>query len=353
MLFRFCPGSELHREMSLTITSFLDSQLSAHPFQYPDWSPLGSALANHAYCCWLEDGMKVRAFARANVIHPATRLLPGVRALVVNRGPVCDDPEVMAHFLSQLVAAARELGFVYMDTSSECLGVAGSLMQHWFETQGWTRQGSSRSTLRLGLAADCPALMAGFRKTTRYEIRRAEKSGVTVREARSRADCELFYDLLQRMAGEKRFAAESRAEVLHVWNWIASDPDRGVLLLGSNQGAVQGGTMIVRAGKRAWYVWGASEKQLPYSVGHLLQWRAIQWAREHGCTEYDFGGYTVGATSGPACFKHGFCERVVEFLPAYRYVLNDARYERCLTWMRWRKGTASAAVAGANEGARS
>ena len=351
MVFRFCPGSELSAEMSMTLTSFLDSQSSAHPFQCPDWAPLGSVLGNRAYCCWLEDGMNVRAFARANVIYPASRLLPGVRALVVNGGPVCDDPEIAVGFLSQLVAAARELGFVYLEASSEWLGTAGSRMQDWFEHGGWARQGSFRTTLRLDLNSDCATLVAAFQKTTRYEIRRAEKTGVTVWAARDRRDCERFYDLLQRMAAEKCFAVESRSGVVHVWNWLASDPRRGVLLLASHQNAARGGVMVVRAGRRAWYVRGASQKQLPYSVGHLLQWRAIQWAKENGCTEYDFGGYTVGATTGPAYFKRGFCDRVVQFLPAYRYVLNDSRYERCLTWMRWRKGTASAAVAAASEGA--
>jgi lipid II:glycine glycyltransferase (peptidoglycan interpeptide bridge formation enzyme) len=57
-----------------------------------------------------------------------------------------------------------------------------------------------------------------------------------------------------------------------------------------------------------------------------LQWHAMQWAREQGCTEYDLGGYREGATDGPALFKKGFSEKVFRFLPTYRHALNSGRY---------------------------
>jgi GNAT acetyltransferase-like protein len=337
MIFRFCAGSELQEETKRELTRFLDTQCTAHPFQYPGWAPLVSPLRSFAYCGWLEDGRGIRAFARCNVLHPASRLLPGVRAFALTRGPVCDDPELLTGFLSQLLAAARELGFMYVDISPEHVGTASEI-QCWLESHGWVAEARASATLRLDLRRDCAALIASLRASTRYEIRRAEKAGVQVRSAHDRRDCEVFYDLLQRMASEKEFNADGRAHVLNVWQWISSEPRRGVLLLASHSGAVQGGVLLACAGGRAWYVWGASQKNLPYSVGHMLQWHAIQWAREAGCTEYDFGGYTPGATSGPAFFKQGFCNDVVHFLPAHRFVLNDARYERCQAWIRWRSG---------------
>jgi len=62
------------------------------------------------------------------------------------------------------------------------------------------------------------------------------------------------------------------------------------------------------------------------TVGHILQWRAILWAKAHGCTEYDFGGYTPGATSGPAWFKEGFGGAVVHLAGAHRRVIEPNRY---------------------------
>ena len=338
MVFRFCPAWELPDSTRSRLARFLDGQSTAHPFQYLEWSPLGSALRTRSYCCWIEEGGEIRAFARANVIHPATRFLPSHRALVLNRGPVCDNPEILAPLLDQLVSAARELGFVYLDINPEFVGTQLAVVAPVLASNGWQGQGRPRASLRLELAPDAKALLAGFRKTTRHEIRRAEQAGISIQCARDDREFEVFYHLLGVMADEKRFSAESRADLRHVWRGIISDPTRGVLLMATHEGEQPGGVMIVRAARRAWYMWGATRKNLPHGVGHLLQWHAIQWAKRAGCTQYDFGGYTVGATDGPAFFKHGFCDRVVEFLPVHRRVLNQARYERCISWARWRAG---------------
>jgi len=62
------------------------------------------------------------------------------------------------------------------------------------------------------------------------------------------------------------------------------------------------------------------------TIGHILQWHALLWAKSHGCTEYDFGGYTPGATSGPAWFKEGFGGTVVHLVTPYRRVIDSKRY---------------------------
>src|SRR5262249_26225526 len=104
------------------------------------------------------------------------------------------------------------------------------------------------------------------------------------------------------------------------------DPARGALLLARKQSEAIGGAVIVRSGKRCWYVWGANERSDRFSAGHLLQWRALLWAKAHGCIEYDFGGYTPRANSGPAWFKEGFGGKAVHFVPTCRTVFRGANY---------------------------
>ncbi len=81
--------------------------------------------------------------------------------------------------------------------------------------------------------------------------------------------------------------------------WLMADS----ALYWQRKNQVYGGAVIGRAGKRCWYVWGAADKHEQFNVGHILQWKALLWAKSHGCREYDFGGYTPGAKSGPAWFK--------------------------------------------------
>jgi lipid II:glycine glycyltransferase (peptidoglycan interpeptide bridge formation enzyme) len=49
--------------------------------------------------------------------------------------------------------------------------------------------------------------------------------------------------------------------------------------------------MVFAYGSRAWYFYGAStEKERNRMPTYLLQWKAMQWARQRGCTQYDLWG---------------------------------------------------------------
>ena len=63
------------------------------------------------------------------------------------------------------------------------------------------------------------------------------------------------------------------------------------LLLAFYEDQPLAGVMVFAHGKRAWYFYGASNNlhrnRMPT---YLLQWEAIRWARQMGCTEYDLWG---------------------------------------------------------------
>jgi lipid II:glycine glycyltransferase (peptidoglycan interpeptide bridge formation enzyme) len=166
------------------------------------------------------------------------------------------------------------------------------------------------------------SLLRSFRKTTRYEIRRSEQQGTEVRLASDGADIEGFLRLYVDMAKSKGFNPDPASHVREVLHWILLDEHRGALLMAAKNGTLLGGTLVMRGGKRCWYVLGATRKGEASVVGHLLQWRAIQWAKKQGCEEYDFGGYREGINSGPALFKRGFCDNVVHFVPIHRYEID-------------------------------
>ena len=52
-----------------------------------------------------------------------------------------------------------------------------------------------------------------------------------------------------------------------------------------------GAIMVFSSGTRSWYLYGASSDAHRHRMpNYLLQWRAIQWARERGCEYYDLWG---------------------------------------------------------------
>jgi Acetyltransferase (GNAT) domain len=326
MLFDFIASHKLTPALEKEVDLFLDSQDCSHPFQFPGWTQparfLGAPSGGH--CALLRDGGAIRWFASCGTIYPSTRFVRRIRALDVCHGPVCDDLEIMAEGLRRLLEHGRQHGFAWVDIAPEWIGEAADLLNSQFAENGWEILPRTRSSLRLDLRPDPNALLESFRKATRYEIRRSERQGIFVTPACDIAGTKQFLSIYFELAAKKRFPPDQPKQLQHALTWISQERERGTLLLATHEGEVLGGTLVMRAGKRCWYVLGSTRKENVVNVGHLLQWRAILWAKQRGCTEYDFGGYREDATTGPAFFKRGFCSSVVHFPAALRYTLDPS-----------------------------
>lgn len=302
------------------VEEFLDSQDTSHPFQFPQWLDSGSRVA-----LW-RNGERIRWSGAFGVYSPFGRKVPWIRAAVANRGPICDDRELWAACVRLVCDQMRQERIVYMDVSPDWGQESEGQPVDLLTGPEWNPAGHGAASLRLGLTANLDEIFAKFNKNTRYEVRRAERMGITVSLAANDSEVDDFLRLYQRLAVRKGFQPDTRERQHRQILWLMNAPSRGALLLARTENEVRGGTVVGRAGRRCWYIWGASEKQPQLNVGHVLQWNALQWAKSHGCTEYDFGGYTPGATSGPAWFKAGFGGRIIRFAAPRRRVLRPGAY---------------------------
>lgn len=300
------------------IEDFLDSQETSHLFQYPQWS------ANAACASWRVDG-RLRWFGSFGEQFPLGRRLPWIRALIANRGPVCDDAKFWHDATDELAREMEEEHFSYLDVSPDWVQTSVAAATSRFVETMWQPSGTGRASLRLDTTKEQDEIFARFRKVTRYEIRRAERTGVSVMAAATDAEIDEFLELYARLAARKAFSPEPAALLQRQIRWLALG-SRGALLLARLGDSILGGAVIGRSGRRCWYVWGATDREDNVGVGHILQWNALLWAKAHGCSEYDFGGYTPGATSGPAWFKAGFGGKVVRFVAPRRRVVRRGRY---------------------------
>ena len=312
---------ELAEQRQQEICAFLDSQDTSHPFQFPQW--ISSASGSESWCWLWKKGTALTAVASCGVQRPAGARVP-LKALVINRGPVCDDVGRWHEAANDLAGIAEDRRFIYIDAAPE--RIAGNDAEHALFPPRWKPIGAERMSLRLDLTRREEEIFGGFRKVARYEVRRAEKAGVSVSKAGSQEESERFLDLYLRAAKRKGFIPDAPEFVRAILAWLQGEPNRGGLFLASRENLAVGGAIVVRAARRCWYVWGASGEHSDFSAGHLLQWHAIRWAKSQGCTEYDFGGYTPEAKSGPAWFKEGFGGKVVRLTAPHRIVLREAQY---------------------------
>ena len=331
MPLQFYASSDLSQTLVREITDFLDSQETSHLFQFPQWNLAGARFA------LLQEGSKIRWFSTFGVHSPLGSALPWLRAVIANRGPVCDDYASWQAGTEEFVEQLRREGVTYCEASPDWVQTPESNLDSRLRDSGWQECGEQRASLRLDLTKREDEIFTNFRKNSRYEVRRAERLGVSVFSASADADIDEFSTVLARLAIRKGFTAQSPHDLRAAVRWLNTADSRGALLLARAEDRVYGGAVIGRAGKRCWYVWGAADKHEHFNVGHILQWKALLWAKSHGCAEYDFGGYTPGATSGPAWFKAGFGGKVVHFVRPHRKVIRRAYYRTLELIFRMRK----------------
>jgi hypothetical protein len=323
---RLAAPGELAVSDRQQITEFLDSQDSSHPFQLLQWLTAENCYAapSTRVAIFRRDG-QIRWIASGGVSYPYRPALPGFGRLTIACGPVCDDAEIWAAALTALRKAAKEQGIASIQLSPEMTGRRSKELQVRLLASGAQPSSEARLSLRLDLSRDEDTLLASFRKTTRYEIRRARRIGIRVEPFMDRSEISEFLQIYSGMLQRKRLVSDPADRVQRVLEWLLTEPGRGTLLLARHRGKILGGAVLARAAKRCWYVWGAAERYPYASVGYPLQWHALRWAKSQGCREYDFGGYRENAISGPALFKRGFRGTPVQFIDGFTLPVNHQR----------------------------
>lgn len=283
----------------------------------------------------------------------------GLSVAYVPRGPLwADDEQIDERLLAALGRIARRERAVFLRLEPNICedepnaGARHSfLLLHGFQTADPIQP---RSTLHLDLTPPEDRLLAAMSKGHRADIRRAAREGVGVRVGASVADLDAFYAIMQATSARAGFAIHSRDYYQAAWELLraTNQPDGGdaALLLAERDGVALAAFLIFAwAGAGLYLYSGATDEGLRSGANHALQWRALQWARERGCTVYDFWGIPdalgqAAAASDPNertrleaaaqadplhgvfRFKKGFGGRIVRYLPAYDLPFSRALY---------------------------
>jgi peptidoglycan pentaglycine glycine transferase (the first glycine) len=152
---------------------------------------------------------------------------------------------------------------------------------------GDTRTIQPRQTIVISLAGGEEEWLERMKQKTRYNIRLAEKKEVRIIES-DRVD--IFNELMHATGERDAFGIHADAYYQRAFDLFRPDESCTLLLAMYGQEPLAG-LMVFRSGKRAWYLYGASnEKERNRMPTYVLQWAAMQWAKRHGCEEYDLWG---------------------------------------------------------------
>jgi hypothetical protein len=168
-----------------------------------------------------------------------------------------------------------------------------------------------RHTMVLDILPDEKALLDGMRGAQR-KIRKAEREGVEVMEARSLADVEAYHalsrDTADRIRSRSRFTELPLAFFVEVWRRMVP-AGHARLFLARHEGQLIAGNLFVVHGDTMLYYQGASTRDRTQTLRQAPAacfWAAIRAARAFGLSRFDFGGCTP--TDDPSDPRYGVWE---------------------------------------------
>jgi len=251
------------------------------------------------------------------------------RALFLNKTlPVHQQHQAMKLMIDEIHQLAKEEKVIFFRTDPPLLADDTTALSI-YKSLGFAQSPKStqpKTNLLLDISPRTINLLMQMKSKTRYNIRLAEKKGITVRETSQPTDIAIFNQLMCETAARDRFTPHpdkyyhQQLAVLGAQNMLS-------LFIAYDESTPLAAALVSWFGPVVSYLHGASsdlnrEKQAPY----LLHWEIIKAAKGRDCTIYDLGGIDLNRQhtwAGITRFKMGFGGNSVEYagnleLPLHR-----------------------------------
>ena len=309
---------------------FVSRSPGGHHLQSTYWARVKAALGWQA--------ARVTAVRDGDICGGAQVLLRRVPLLgtigYVALGPVLDHDDVtlrncVLQGLQHISRERRTRYLVVQPPSAHQETVLPELRARGFREAGTLVEPNPTATVVVDLAPDEATLLAAMRKSTRYNVRRAERIGVRVREGGER-DTPTFHRLLMMTARRQGFSVPPEQYFAHLLRVMGPD-GHAKIFLAEYEGRPLSAVLVIAFGDRVWVkraAWSGDQREV--RPNELLQWTVIRWAKRAGYRFYDFEGIdrTCAVPTAPGrsgrdsvtAFKMGFGGDVVVSPPAYQRI---------------------------------
>jgi peptidoglycan pentaglycine glycine transferase (the first glycine) len=236
----------------------------------------------------------------------------------VPRGPAPADRDALAG----LVDWARQRGLARLRVEPEAgTGLAPVLRELGFR-QAPQVQPQHTMIIKLGTEEQT---LASFNRGTRYNIRLAEKRGVTVVEGRDAAE-------LARQSGASAARQGIRLPVASYYQLLLDLLPGARTYVASVEGQPVAAMLVIHFAGRGYYMFsGSNGERRELKPVYAAKWAAIQGAIRAGCRDYDLWGVPPGSDKthpwyGLWEFKAGFNGELIEYCGCWDLVLGELRH---------------------------
>ena len=207
------------------------------------------------------------------------------------------------------------------------------------------------TTFQIDLTPSEEELMKNFSGKTRYNIRLAERNGVTIKEGNSDKAFERYLELTAETVHRQGFYAHTEKYHRLMWKFLHQSPITNHqspiahLLTATYKGNIITTWILFSWKDFLYYPYGASTEKYKQSLAgktgknvmanNLMMWEAIKFGKKLGLKTFDLWGREEG--KGFTKFKEGYNPKVIEFLGTWDLVINKPLYTiyRLAEKIRW------------------
>ncbi len=278
--------------------------------------------------------------------------------LYAPKGPLLDwnNIPLRTHVLNDLQDFAKKQSAIFLkidpdimlgrgvpDSEADVIDNSGQAVRSELTRRGWVYSSDQiqfQNTVLIDVASSEEEMLARMKPKTRYNIRLAEKKGVSVRTG-TLDDLPMVYKMYAETSVRDGFVIRDENYYMTVWRLFMSSlqtfklsnlPTCEPLIAEVNNEPVAAIFLFMFAG-RAYYVYGMSrnlhrEKMPTY----LLQWQAMKRAQANGCASYDLWGAPEvfdesDSMWGVYRFKDGLGGEVIRTLGAHDFAPSKLWYK--------------------------
>lgn len=189
-------------------------------------------------------------------------------------------------FLAEIDAVCRKKRAVFLKIEPDCWSDNPSI-PHYPSFIVSKHNIQPPRTILVSLEGTDDDILARMKQKCRYNVRLAEKKGITVR---AWDDLDGFHRMMTVTGGRDGFGVHSLEYYRKAYE-LFHPTGMANLLVAEFESRPLAALMVFALGKRAYYLYGAStDEERNRMPTYLLQWRAMQWAKARGCVEYDLWG---------------------------------------------------------------
>jgi lipid II:glycine glycyltransferase (peptidoglycan interpeptide bridge formation enzyme) len=190
----------------------------------------------------------------------------------------------------------------------------------------------TKYTFVIDLSKSEEELLKSMHSKTRYNIRVAQKHGVTIQEDNSDESFNTYLKLSEETTSRQGFYAHNKTYHQTMWK-ILRKADIAHLFTATYQGQVLAAWVLFIQDDTIYYPYGASSRDhREVMAPNLLLWEIIRWAKEKNLKYFDLWG-AIGPNPDPNDpwygfhrFKEGFKPDLIEYVGSYDLILKPLLY---------------------------